>query len=367
MKRIVICADGTWNDRDQIDSATKRRRPTNVTKVARAVRPRAKDGTDQVVYYHDGIGTRGPLDKVTGGAFGHGMEENIRDLYRFIVYNYEPNDELYFFGFSRGAFTVRSLAGFMHLVGLIEKDDDYYVPEIFACYENNQGSESSQWKKAFHNVHGTRPCPPIRFIGVWDTVGALGAPGFIGQFFNKGKYQYHDVGLNPPIQNAFHALAIDERRKPFAPNLWTRPANWGGQLEQAWFPGVHSNVGGGYAPDGLANEALQWIVERAERLGLEMDSDYLAHFLPCFNSVLHDSMSPMYKLMGPYERKLGGHVADGETIHQAAIDRLNWAASAYSPDNLRAYMANGGMPSPANTTRMARGTPCPELRSGKAQ
>jgi len=235
MKRIVICADGTWNERDQVDEKTGRRHPTNVTKVARAVLPQAANGTPQVVYYHEGVGTGGGLDKFTGGAFGEGIEANIRVLYRFIVYNYAEGDELYLFGFSRGAFTVRTLAGFMNKVGLIEKDDDYYVPEIYACYESDKGRGSPEWTKAFHNVHGTRACPPIRFVGVWDTVGALGAPGLLGQFLNKGKYRYHDIGLNSPIQNAFHAVAIDERRKPFTPDLWTRPAGWAGQLEQAWF------------------------------------------------------------------------------------------------------------------------------------
>src|SRR5437879_4942411 len=190
MKRIVICADGTWNERDQINEDTKRPRPTNVTKVARAVRPRSRQGIDQIVFYHDGIGTRGVTDKWTGGAFGHGMENNIRTLYRFIVYNYEPGDELYFFGFSRGAFTVRSLAGFLDKTGLIEKDDDYYVPEIYGCYEDNKGPGSPEWTRAFHNIQGTRPCPPITFVGVWDTVGALGAPGFFGQIFNRNKYKY---------------------------------------------------------------------------------------------------------------------------------------------------------------------------------
>jgi uncharacterized protein (DUF2235 family) len=361
MKRIVICADGTWNTRDQIDEDTGRRRPTNVTKVARAVRPRAGDGTDQIVYYHDGIGTGGPTDKVTGGAFGDGMEDNIRALYRFIVYNYEPNDELYFFGFSRGAFTVRSLAGFMNKVGLIEKDDDYYVPEIYACYESNKGPGSPEWTKAFHNVHGARPSPPIRFIGVWDTVGALGAPGFLGQVFNRNKYKYHDVGLNPAIQNAVHALAIDEQRKPFAPDIWTRPPGWGGQLVQAWFPGVHSNVGGGYAPDGLANEALHWVGEKAERLGLEFDAAYLTHFRPCFNSVLKDSMTAMYKVMGPRSRTLGEHAADGEAVHQSAIDRKNLPACVYDPPNLRTYLAKTGAAQAVNTTRVPRGAPCPDL------
>ena len=139
MKRIVLCADGTWNVRDQVDKASNTRRPTNVTKVARAVRPRASNGTDQAVFYHEGVGTAGGLDRYTGGAFGEGIEANIRELYRFLVYNYEPGDELYFFGFRRGAFTVRTLAGLMNKVGLVQKDDDYYVPELYACYEGSKG------------------------------------------------------------------------------------------------------------------------------------------------------------------------------------------------------------------------------------
>ena len=361
MKRIVICADGTWNERDQINKETGKPRPTNVTKMARATLPRAADGTDQIVFYHDGVGTRGPLDRVTGGAFGEGMEANIRVLYRFIVYNWVPGDELYLFGFSRGAFTVRSLVGFMQKVGLLEKDDDYYVPEIYGCYEQNQQPGSPEWQHAFRHITGTRPCPPIKFVGVWDTVGARGAPGFLGQVFNSKKYQYHDVGLTPSVQNAYHALAIDERRKPFAPNLWTRPSGWTGQLEQVWFPGVHSNVGGGYAPDGLANEALHWMAEKAEALGLEFDRAYLDHFRPCFNSRLHDSMSALYKAMGQYVRALGTHAADGEAIHQSAVDRAQLAECRYQAGNLAACLAQSpGLPT-VTTRRIARGTPCPEL------
>jgi uncharacterized protein (DUF2235 family) len=358
VKRIVICADGTWNIRDQIDKQTKKRRPTNVTKVARAIRPRATSGVDQIVYYHDGVGTSGGLDRLTGGAFGRGIEDNIRNLYRFIVYNYEPGDELFFFGFSRGAFTVRTLAGFMNAVGLIQKDDDYYIPEIYACYESSCRPGSPEWARAFHRVQGTRPCPAIRFIGVWDTVGALGAPGFLGQLFNRKKYQYHDVGLNVHTQSAYHALAIDERRKAFAPNLWKRVEDWAGDLQQAWFAGVHSNVGGSSTPDGLANEALHWIVEKAEALGLEFDDAFLAHYRPCFNSVLHDSMSPLYKLMGPLVRTIGGQGADGEAVHQSAIDRLNLQSCEYSPPNLITYLGSAGPPRICNTARTARGSPC---------
>ena len=106
MKRIVICADGTWNERDQVDRTTGKRRPTNVTKVARTVLARASTGIDQIVVYHDGVGTHGGIDRFTGGAFGHGIEDNVRLLYRAILYNWLPEDELYLFGFSRGAFGV---------------------------------------------------------------------------------------------------------------------------------------------------------------------------------------------------------------------------------------------------------------------
>jgi uncharacterized protein (DUF2235 family) len=341
MKRLIICADGTWNVRDQIDQESGKRRPTNVTKVARAIRPRARDGVDQVVFYHDGLGTRGPLDRATGGAFGTGIEDNIRNLYRSIVYNFEPDDELYLFGFSRGAFTVRTLTGFMNLVGLVEKDGDYYVPEIYRCYEANKRPGSPEWQAAFHNIKTVRPCPSITFIGVWDTVGALGAPGVIGRvarMFNGNKYAYHDVGLNKHILNAFHALAIDERRKPFAPTLWARPPGWTGQLEQAWFPGVHSNVGGGYRPDGLANEALHWIVSKAEGIGLDVDHDYLGHFEPHFDSTLHDSMSLKYRLFGPLRRPIGREREGQECIHEAAIKRMNDASCNYAPDNLKSVV-----------------------------
>lgn len=339
MKRIILCADGTWNEPDQIDKDTGKRRPTNVTKIARAIRPRSAAGIDQVVFYHDGVGTSGGMDKFTGGAFGDGIEANIRDLYRFIVFNYEPGDELYFFGFSRGAFTVRTLAGFLNKVGLLQKDDDYYVPDIYACYQNNIQPGSDQWKTAFRNIRDERPCPPIRMIGVWDTVGSLGLPGLLGQVFNRGRYKYHDVSLHPTIEHAFHALAIDERRKPFAPDLWTRPAGWTGQLEQAWFAGVHSDVGGGLTPDGLANEALHWLAGKAETLGVEIDPVYLAHFEPHFEGTLHDSMTWMYRVMGPISRAIGQHLADGEAVHESALKRMADSSRKYAPENLKAAVS----------------------------
>lgn len=356
MKRIIICADGTWNEPERKDPATGRPQPTNVLKVARAVLPRSNSGTDQVVYYHEGVGTEGGLDKLNGGAFGNGMSRNVRALYRFLVYNYEPDDELYFFGFSRGAFTVRTLAGFMHKVGLLGKDDEYYTRNIYDLYQKSTPSDSQEWKKAFQHIEKDHPCPPIRFIGVWDTVGALGAPGLLGRL-NRNKYKYHDIGLNPMIQNAYHALAIDERRKPFEPSVWTKPLGWNGRLEQAWFAGVHSNVGGSYHPDGLANEALHWIIEKAENLGLEFDSTFLRYYRPYCDLKLNDSMTFMYKVMGPYVRPIGQHLTDGEEIHQSAIDRMNLPECQYSPQNLRESLTKNPQPPIVNTRRIPRGTP----------
>lgn len=360
MKRIVVCADGTWNEPERKDEATGRPQPTNVLKVARAIRPRSAVGVDQVVYYHEGVGTDGGLDQFTGGAFGTGMARNVRALYRFLVYNFEPGDELYFFGFSRGAFTVRTLAGFMNKVGLLEKDDEYYTPEIYGLYAKSTPTDSPEWKHAFRNVKGTRPCPRIRFVGVWDTVGALGAPGILGQLFNRDKYRYHDIGLNPTIENACHALAIDERRKPFLPSLWVRPLGWTGNLTQAWFPGVHSNVGGSYSPDGLANEALHWMVEKAESLGLEFDPAYLANYRACFNSVLNDSMTALYRVMGEHVRPVGEQPDGHEAIHRAALDRKALPECRYDPVNLRQPASAGNLPV-EDTSRVPRGTPCPPL------
>lgn len=267
MKRVILCADGTWNEPESTNKETGRPQPTNVLKVARAVLPRSSADIIQVVYYHEGVGTLGNLDKWTGGAFGRGMEKNVRSLYRFLVYNYELGDEIYFFGFSRGAFTVRTLVGFMNCVGLLQKEDEYFTPEMYKLYQSSTAAGSEAWNRAFQLVTHPRPCPPIHFVGVWDTVGALGPPGLLGQFLNRNKYKYHDIELHPTVLHAYHALAIDERRKPFAPSLWTRPDGWAGSLEQVWFAGVHSNIGGGYHPDGLANEAVALDGREGRRAG----------------------------------------------------------------------------------------------------
>jgi uncharacterized protein (DUF2235 family) len=358
VKRIIICADGTWNTPDQ-QANDKHRHATNVTKVARAILPRSSKGIDQVVIYHNGVGTEKGIQHVLGGAAGEGIEEIVRDLYRSIAYNYVEGDEIYLFGFSRGAFTVRTLAGFMYHFHLLHKCDDFFVPDLFKAYEASKDLAAVQADPAFRNLHEVKPTPPIRFVGVWDTVGALGAPGPVGDLINGNRFTYHDIDLNPNVQNAYHAVAIDEQRLPFKPSFWTRPETWQGTLEQTWFCGVHCNVGGGYSPDGLANEALHWLVEKAASYGLEFDSDYLSYFRPCFNSTLSDSMSLLYEAFGKYHRPIGEHRAHGEQIHQSVIDRMNLASMSYAPPNLPRTLIEGTTALPiVNTSRIARGSPC---------
>lgn len=351
MKRIAICADGTWDNVDRVDAATGKPRPTNVTKMARAILPRDASGVDQVVYYHDGVGTGRGLDKWTGGAFGDGIEAIVRTLYRFILYNYVPGDDLYLFGFSRGAFTVRTLAGFMNRVGLLQKDDDYFIPEAWHCYEQNVRPGLLAWTQVFQKLRDVEPCPPIHCIGVWDTVGELGVPGFLGRLVSPDRYKFHDISLTPPIRHAYQALAIDERRKPFMPSVWERPAGWAGELEQQWFAGSHSNVGGGYSPDGLANVALHWMVSRAATRGLAFDHQYLSYFTPCFNSALQNSMTGKYRFLGEHVRDVKTSLAAGAMLHGSVGDRMRYVPSHYAPQNV--LDAFGGETPPG-----AGGAPC---------
>jgi len=174
---------------------------------------------------------------------------------------------------------------------------------------------------------------------------------------NLDKYRYHDIELNDTIQNAYQALAVDERRRPFKPNLWQQQPGWAGNIEQAWFAGVHSNIGGGYAPDGLANEALHWIVEKAVVLGLEVNAKYLAYFQPCFNSDLKKSMTAMYWAMRPFDREVGNPHVAAERVHQSVLDRLAMAECRYAPVS-RAQLERLPV---VTTASVARGKPCEQV------
>ena len=327
-KRIVVCSDGTWNTPD-------RPSPTNVVKMARAVLPTASDGTAQEVFYDWGVGTERGLDRILGGAFGEGLLKNVEDGYRYIVHNYEPGDHVFLFGFSRGAYTARSIAGLVRKCGLLDKRHADLISDAIALYKNPQHPDDDR-PKNFRKEHSREI--GVYFIGVWDTVGALGIPLRWFDSFTRSRYQFHDVELSGIVQNAYQALAIDEKRYPFRPSVWA-PINKPGQtVEQVWFAGSHSDVGGGYGETGLSDVALRWMADKAVTCGLELDQSFLndiSHPDPL--GPLHDSSAGLFRLMRPYIRPIDNS-GQNESLSPSALERFNSAAMAYEPANLKRFV-----------------------------
>ncbi|MEU8695035.1 DUF2235 domain-containing protein [Streptomyces sp. NPDC048665] len=356
-KRLVVCCDGTWDFADQPSK-------TNVAKLALSVRPGPTAGEDQLVYYHSGVGTQWS-DHLRGGAFGIGLSRNIIDAYRFLVEAYEPGDELFLFGFSRGAFTVRSLAGLVRNSGIVRRDQANRIKAAWALYrdriEKPTGVASTLFRRSFAHE------PEIHFIGVWDTVGALGIPvpdsGWLKsavEEFNH-RWAFHDTELSSLVKAAFQALAIDEQRSAFQPTLWHQKpgaAEQGQELKQVWFAGTHCDVGGGYKETGLSDIALLWMVDQARRHGLEFETETLSaagpsemtpeesidfRVQPDTSGPLHPSQTKLWRLAKPLHRPIGctadDHRLDGnEFLAVSAKERYDNDTS-YRPPNLDQYLA----------------------------
>lgn len=270
-KRLVVCCDGTWNSADAAQDFT------NVVRIARAASPydaRVEPAVPQIVYYQAGVGTGGDaVQHVVGGALGMGLSRNVRDAYAFVAHNYCEGDEVFLFGFSRGAYTARSVAGLIGYAGLLHKRDMDDFALLWEGYRRKGEPGQQDVRAHFPDRHAS---VPIRCIGVWDTVGALGIPGHLDRVFTRF-YQFHDTELGAHVEHAFQALALDETRSEFEPAVWTQmpESKTNGQvLRQVWFPGVHSNVGGGYDEHGLSDIALAWMAGQVEPL-LALDVDYL--------------------------------------------------------------------------------------------
>jgi hypothetical protein len=325
LKRIIICCDGTWNEPDDI--------PTNVTKLVRSIKPTASDGIHQVVFYDEGVGTGGRIDRFIGGAFGRGLEKNVLDCYRFLVHNYELGDEIYCFGFSRGAYTARAFVGLIHTVGLLEKDQLDQMRQVYKYYRTHP--EQRPQTQYYDNYR-----PEIRMVGVFDTVGALGAPTpFLGKL-TRGWVGFFNTHICEQVKHAYHALALDERRAPFQPDLWTGSLKDDQYVEQCWFAGVHSDIGGGYEECGLSDIPLQWMLIKACALGLEFNDEYLLTLCqPDLNMQVHNSYSYSYKLLekmgaGESVRRIYGYPANppiNVSIHDSVYQRI--AGGKYRPPN----------------------------------
>ena len=338
MKRIAIFCDGTWNTPDELSDGKLCQ--TNVVKMANALSPLSEDGKLQLLYYDTGVGSEGGLiRRVFDGATGTGISENILQAYRFIIKSYEPGDELYFFGFSRGAFTVRSLAGLIRNSGLLRPENIDLVKAAYRIYQSRKPEHQPREVEAtlFRKTYAVAETTKIKFIGVWDTVGALGNPLLLNGILSK-RNRFHDTDLSTRIENAYHALAIDEKRKNFEATLWHQQKDSKGQiLEQVWFPGVHSDVGGGYAESGLSDAALEWMLKKAESCNLKFEPIPLN---PDSKAKMHESYTGFYKLQHPLFRPIRitdpKRGATNETIHPSVIERYKNDKN-YRPKNLVRY------------------------------
>lgn len=327
-KRLVVCCDGTWQ---QLTSPY----PSNVVKLAQSVKSIASDGVPQIVFYDEGIGTES--QKVLGGAMGLGIDKNIEDGYRFLSLNYVENDEIYLFGFSRGAYTVRSLAGMIYCSGLLNRRNVTKAHEAYELYRNRGIKPKDKTAAEYRKEYGPRV--PITLLGCFDTVGALGIPGVpvfrkLNQQLNK-RYRFHDTTLNKCIENALHAVAIDEIREIFdVTPMQKHPDAENQRVIQKWFPGGHGCVGGGTKEhSGLSDAALQWMIDSIGNLKLGLDLN---------PSVIPTGINPNYecdfkndvgffKLAGIKFREVSDVIED---LHESAIHRLK-SRKDYRPKNLQ--------------------------------
>ena len=330
MKRIVICSDGTWSTPD-------REFPTNVTRLARAVLPTAPDGAAQVVFYDAGVGTEGSWAwRVLGAVSGKGLEKNIRDCYRFLVHNYEEGDEIYLFGFSRGAYTVRSLAGMVRNVGVLRKSEACQFRNAYRLYRRSDASPASREAAAFRAAHSREAA--ITFIGVWDTVGALGIPLRRLGRLTAARHRFHDVELSGIVKHGCHALAIDEKRGPFRASLWQAMPKCGQTVEQVWFPGGHSDIGGDGGDRSLASAPFEWMKGRASAAGLALDTASARQGTRLCRPP--GRSQGLWHLLPSRLRVIGEDAT--QSVHPTALDRFNTVAS-YKPRNLASYLNGPGV------------------------
>ncbi|MFA5083579.1 MAG: DUF2235 domain-containing protein [Hydrogenophilaceae bacterium] len=336
MRKLVMCFDGTWNDvKDQ----------TNVSRLHAAIPaiPEQPGGpVPQLKYYDEGVGTHfGTI--ITGGMLGNGLTQNIREGYAWLIRHWRADDQLYIFGFSRGAFTARSLAGMIGKCGIMKEADPNLDERRRKIKALEAATRITELYK-FSNQAGTDPMAElgdgtrkarIHFIGVWDTVGALGVPLLNFSVAEK----FHDTKLGDKVDFAYHALAIDEHRKDYQAALWTHiPDPTRQTVEQRWFPGAHANVGGGYEDDLLPEPPLAWIAQKARDCGLEISNEVIRLDGNEYRAPVRDSFAEFgfglyrwVKLNKPYLRPIGEGVA--ETVDETALKK--WAAEFdYRPVNL---------------------------------
>lgn len=326
MKKIVFCADGTWSHPKSSDAVSTT--DTNVYKLYKALTTSAT----QSPLYDDGVGAdTSIIEHLLGGGFGTGLFQKVKDGYTQIAHNYNDGDQIYLFGFSRGAYTARSIGGMLTACGLPTNLTQQAIDDAFSTYRMQPQSAERQAARAnLTQNYDNRPVS-IAMIGVWDTVGSLGIPSVIGGV-DPILYGFLNTQLSAQVKAAYQAISIDERRRSFPPTLWDGDPAPGQTIEQVWFSGCHSSVGGGCPDCGLSDITLKWMLGKAKDNGLEIDptiwNTYQA--IDSAANALDEIQESWNILWGiPMHRTIASNAA----IASSVASRLQHIA-AYTPPNL---------------------------------
>lgn len=326
-KNIVIFSDGTGQKGGS-------KKNTNVYKLFNMI----EDRTDkQIAFYDPGVGTDWRL--VTGNISGGGITQNIKQCYEFIFDNFKAGDQLYLFGFSRGAATVRSLSSLIHMFGILPFSRRDLINEAFDIYKMRNFDKREKTAEDFISRHHTM-WTNIKFLGVWDTVSALGLPiESLDMVINKislFRHRFHNFKLSKAVENACQALAIDDIRLTFHPKIWDREITEDQNMKQVWFCGVHTDVGGGYEEQGLSDIPLMWMTEMAKQCGLLIYPKHNVKINQDIESKMHDSASgfpgSIYrKKERSWDAKTKGKLIVHESVTERKLNRQNKPDPAYDP------------------------------------
>jgi len=350
-KNIVVFSDGTGQEGGVGHN-------TNVYKLFNMIEDRTPE---QIVFYDRGLGTG--WRKLTGTVGGMGISKNIRECYEFIFDHFMAGDQIFLLGFSRGATTVRSLSGFIHLFGILPKSRKELIEKAYNIYKIRDRETRVQAADAFIEKHHTM-WTRVRFLGVWDTVAALGVPWKRLNVLLDGipwfRHRFHDLLLSPSVEHAYQALAIDDQRLTFHPKLWDTALRPYQTMKQVWFCGMHSDVGGGYAEQGLSDIALLWMACKAVQCGLRIYPRHPVRPFPDANGTMHDSRGGTFSRF--YRRKVRSwnvKTHGRPTVHGSVLERTlnekNEPTPPYAPWILRLEPQVEPWDPAADLTAVARG------------
>jgi uncharacterized protein (DUF2235 family) len=326
-KNIVVFSDGTGQEGGKGNN-------TNVYKLFNLIEDRTQN---QISFYDRGLGTG--WRKITGNVGGMGISKNIRECYEFIFEHYQAGDNIFLFGFSRGATTVRSLSAFIHLFGILPKSRPELIKQAYKIYKISDDDEREKLADDFVKRHHNQWCK-IKFLGVWDTVAALGIPfktiDVIVNFFPFFRHKYHNLKLSNSVINARHALAIDDERKTFHPKIWDKEIKDDQTMKQVWFSGMHTDVGGGYKEHKLSDIPLTWMVMEAKEFGLRIYPKNKVEINQNPEGIMHNSRKGFPKnLFRKKIRSWNSETHGKPVVHESVLLRKlnsqNEESPAYAP------------------------------------